>query len=82
VSWTEKAIVVSNSSKLVVRTRYGNIHKLNCKEEYQEGNTITLVFSSKGSISILEDRHTTTVSLPPLPPEIPDINYEDLDYVE
>jgi hypothetical protein len=82
VSWTEKAVVISSSYKLVVRTKYGNIHKLDCKEEYQEGSTITLVFSSTGNTYVLEDRHAATTSQSPLPPEIPDIIYEDLDYVE
>jgi hypothetical protein len=79
MSWAETGIVVNNSP-VIVRTRFGQTYTIDGKEEYNEGEEVLITHSPTGTIVI--EKYNTTIPLPPSPPEIPDINYEDLDYIE
>ncbi len=79
MSWTETGIVVVDYP-LVIRTKFGVLHKFNGIKGYQEGDNVLLACTPT-KVSIVEE-HTTTIPMPPSTPEIPDIDYEDLDYVE
>lgn len=57
MSWTEKGKIVSTSSDLVVRAKFGRILHFPHDNGYKEGDELTLVFGNNGQISILNDEH-------------------------
>jgi len=80
MSWTETGIVVMTKPTLVIRTKFGIFHKFEGIEGYEEGEHVLLACSPTNTFIVEE--HTTTIPMPPTPPEVPDVDYEDLYYVE
>ena len=78
MSWIETALVISTSSNLVVRAKFGRLLHFKNHNGYNENDKIKLIFSNNGSIKILENEHNPTTEPPNDTPEINDINYTTL----
>lgn len=82
MSWQETGNVVSTSSDLVVRAKFGRTFHFPHDTGYKDGDKLILIFSDKGKASVLDSEHCHT-STPSTKPTKPDnIDYSLLDSIE
>ena len=82
MSWMETGKVISTTSNLVVRLKFGKLATFKNKGNYEKGDSISIICTKSGKISILECEHTATASILPEPPEPEDVDYSKLEYLE
>lgn len=82
MSWQETGKVISTSSDLVVRAKFGLILHFPHNDGYKDNDKLTLVFSDKGKAYILDSEHCHTSTPSEEPPEPDIIDYSLLDSIE